>query len=329
MAADARALRTPAAATRLKVTNLVRLVGVALLLALVVAPEFGGRYYTGLISEILIFAIFAMSLDLLVGFTGLVSFGHAAYFGLSTYLVMLLGTQFGINPVAAMPLAIIGTTLFAALVGFFCTRTSGIAFLMVTMAVSQLLYSVAIKWRSVTGGSDGIGSITPPQLGPFDFGDPTVVYYVILIGFVASLLIMRRFLASPAGCVMVGIRENEGRMRAIGVRVHLYKTLAFTVAGAFAALAGALFALQAGFVSADILMWTRSGEGLVMVVLGGTGTLIGPALGAAVFIAAKDLVSSNMQHWLLVLGVVLITCVLFNRDGLYGAFAKRIGLLPK
>ncbi len=283
-----------------------------------VAPPVLGRYGTGLLTEILITAIFALSLDLLIGFTGLISFGHALFFGLGAYVVVILAVTAGINPLWCIPAAILFTAATGALIGALCTRAGGVSFLMLTMAFSQLFYALAMHWRGVTGGSDGIGGFDAPSIGPWSLDRPEVMYWAVLPCFAASYAALARLVASPLGQIFIGIRQNPTRMRAIGFPIHLYRITSFTIASAFAGFAGALFAIFSGFISADVLYWTRSGEALVMVVLGGVGTLTGPVLGAAIFLLAKNLVSSWTTHWLAAVGIALVASVLFRPRGLLG-----------
>jgi branched-chain amino acid transport system permease protein len=288
------------------------------LILLFLAPVFFGRFLQGVATEVLIFGIFAMSLDLLIGFTGLISFGHALFFAVGAYTVVILGVRFDLSPFVGIMAGIVLSIGVAAAVGYLCIRVSGIAFLMLTMAFSQLFYSMAIKWRSLTGGSDGVGGLDRPSIFGLDLEKPLVFYYCVLIVFLIVLWAMRRLINAPLGHALVGIRENDARMRSIGFPVQSYKLIAFIIAGGIAGLAGGLFAVYAGFVSADLVYWTRSGEVLIMTVLGGVGTLVGPALGAAIFIVAKIYISSFTDHWLLVIGLIFVLCVLFFKQGVYG-----------
>jgi branched-chain amino acid transport system permease protein len=299
-----------------------RAAGVAVVLALVILPFLMSDYPRALMAEIFIFAIFAMSLDLILGFTGLMSLGHAAFFGLGAYAVAVLGAQFGINAwiglAAGVGLAVAG----AALIGFFCVRTGGIPFLMLTLAFSQLVFSVALKWRDVTGGSDGLALPEKPSFFGFDLDHSLVMYFMTLIFAAAAYVGLRRLINAPLGHVFVGIRENEPRMAAIGYPTRAYKLLAFIIAGAFAGLAGGLYAIYNGFISSDAIYWTASGDILIMTMLGGAGTLIGPPIGAAVFLLMKNVVSSYSEHWLAIIGVTFICCVLFFPGGIWGAAQK-------
>ena len=292
------------------------------LVALLVLPFLMTDYPRALISEIFIFAIFAMSLDLLLGFTGLMSLGHAAFFGLGAYAVAVLGTQFGVNAWLGVAAGIVVAGCGAALIGFFCVRTGGIPFLMLTLAFSQLVFSVALKWRDVTGGSDGIAIADRPGFLGYDLSHSLVMYFMALSFFAMTYWGLRRLLNAPLGHAFVGIRENEQRMMAIGYPTRAYKLLSFTIAGAIAGLAGGLYAIFNGFISADAVYWTASGDILIMTMLGGAGTLIGPALGAAIVLLMKNVVSSYSEHWLAVIGITFICCVMFFPGGLWGSLQK-------
>jgi branched-chain amino acid transport system permease protein len=313
----------PAIATTSRPSTVQRsAIELLVLLALLALPFLLTDYPRALISEIFIFAIFAMSLDLLLGFTGLMSLGHAAFFGLGAYAVAVLGTQFGINAWLGVAAGIAVAGCGAALIGFFCVRTGGIPFLMLTLAFSQLVFSVALKWRDVTGGSDGIAIAERPSFFGRDLSHSLVMYFMALSFFALTYWGLRRLLNAPLGHAFVGIRENEQRMMAIGYPTRAYKLLSFTIAGAIAGLAGGLYAIFNGFISADAVYWTASGDILIMTMLGGAGTLIGPALGAAIVLLMKNVVSSYSEHWLAIIGVTFICCVMFFPGGLWGSLQK-------
>jgi branched-chain amino acid transport system permease protein len=300
----------------------IRIVRLLLGAGLIILPLMFGRYGISLATEILLFAMVAMSLDLLLGYTGMPSLGHAAFFGLGTHFVVVLGVHYGVNAWIGVGFGVIAAAAFAAVVGFLSVRTAGVTFLMLTMAFSQLLYSISLRWRSMTGGTDGIGGLSRPTVAGFSLDGAIPMYVVVVLFFILSYVFLRRLIDSPLGHAFVGIRANEDRMRAIGYPVHLYKVLSFVISGAFGGLAGGLYGIFNGFVSADVLHWSLSGDILIMVVIGGTGTLIGPAVGAAVLLLAKYLISSYIESWMLVVGAVFIACVLGFRDGIYGSLAN-------
>ncbi|MDF2116021.1 branched-chain amino acid ABC transporter permease [Roseiarcaceae bacterium H3SJ34-1] len=281
-------------------------------------PFLAGSYGTGLITEALIFAIAAMSLDLLMGYSGLVSFGHAAFFGVGAYALALSGMKLGLNPWLGILVAVMTSALAALIIGYFCVRVSGVAFIMLTLAFAQLLYSAAVKWRGITGGSDGIGGFDRPQIAGLSLNDPIYMYFACLLGFVLSLWLLRRIINSQFGHALVGLRENETRMRALGFSTDRLKLCAFVLSGAFAGFAGALYAIYNSFISPDALSFAQSGMFLLMVVLGGVGSLLGPAIGAAIFLLMKQFVSSHTEHWLAIVGIIFVCCVMFFRSGVYG-----------
>jgi branched-chain amino acid transport system permease protein len=303
----------PAAVQASKLVVLAALVGI---------PLAGGPYTSNLMAEVLIFGIMAMSLDLLIGFTGLVSFGHAAFFGVGAYAAILLGTMPGMDAWSGLLIGVALAAVAATLIGFLCTQVEGVAFLMLTLAFGQLLYSVALKWHDLTGGSDGIGGLSRPNLLSWSLNDPLLFYYTVLGFTLASYGALKRLTVSPLGQVFIGIRENEDRMRAIGYPTRRYKLLSFVIAGAFGGLSGGLYAIFNGFISPDSLYWTASGDVLIMVILGGAGTLIGPVVGAAIFLLMKYLVSAHTDHWMLIIGIVFVCCVMFFRRGVFGSLPR-------
>src|SRR5215510_13281551 len=306
-------------------TRQARVAGLVVILAMLAYPFVVTDYPRALVAEIYVFAIFAMSLDLLLGFTGLMSLGHAAFFGLGAYAVAVLGTMFGINAWLGVGAGIAIAAAAAALIGWFCVRTGGVTFLMLTLAFSQLVFSIALKWRDVTGGSDGMAIAEKPGFFGFDLSNSLAMYFMALLFVLACYWGLRRLLNAPLGHVFVGIRENEPRMLAIGYDVRAYKLLSFTIAGAFAGLAGGLYASFNSFISPDGIYWTASGDILIMTMLGGAGTLIGPAIGAGVFLLMKNVVSSYSDHWLAIIGVIFICCVLFFPGGIWGTL-RQLGL---
>jgi len=295
------------------------------LVCLVAWPLAASHYAIGLVTETLIFAIAAMSLDLLMGYGGLVSFGHAAFFGLGSYATVLLSVKLGCSPWLGVIAGIALSALGSGLIGYFCVRMSGVAFFMLTLAFSQLLYSGAIKWRWLTGGSDGVGGMPRPNAFGLALAQPVIMYFFALASLVVCLYLLRRIIASQFGHALVGLRENETRMRSMGYPTRALKLAAFTIAGTFAGVSGALYAIFNGFVSPDVLSWGMSGMFLLMVVLGGAGSFLGPAIGAAVFLLMKHFVSSQTDHWLLIVGIVFVACVMFFRGGIYGLIG-RIGV---
>ena len=291
--------------------------------ALLAFPALFGRYPVRLLQEILIWAIYAMSLDLLMGYAGMVSFGHSAFFGIGGYVAALALAR---RPdlVGALLLPGVAGAGAALVLGVFSTRVSGVYFIMLTLAFSQMFHAYAFQ-ASWLGAEDGITGVPRPALGGAPLGDPAFHLYLVAVAALAVIGLWR-VVRSPFGHVLVGIHENEVRMEAVGYPVRRYKLLAFVIAGVVAALAGALYAQFSGSITPDAFFWTTSGEALLMVILGGTGTLGGAALGAAAFILLQSLVSTYTERWMLLLGVTFVLFVLFAPGGLVGALRGRVGL---
>jgi branched-chain amino acid transport system permease protein len=283
---------------------------------LLVGPRVLSSYYVQLASLILIWAVFAMSLDLLVGFAGLPSLGHSAFFGLAAYAVGISSVRYLHSFWIEMLLSLVLTTLTAALVAPLALRARGVYFLMITLAMTQIAWGIAFGWRSMTGGNDGIRGVPNPELGGgLTIGDPWTFYYFVLAIAAAATAGMYVFVRSPLGRALVGIRENETRMNAMGYNVWLYKYIAFVAAAFFAGVAGGLYAFQNRFVSTSSLGVVPAAEAFLMVVLGGTGTLFGPAFGAAAIVLLRNIISGFTERWTLLLGLVYIAVVMFAPRG--------------
>jgi len=287
---------------------------VALLIAL---PAVLRPYSLGLSTKMLIFALFAMSLDLLLGYTGLASLGHAAYFGVAAYTVALLTLRTGVNSGIAFPAALAAAAVTGALFAPLALRARGSYFLMITFALAQVVWSVAFGWRSLTNGDDGMPGVVRPNFG-FSLNNTTAFYYFVLAIFGLCALVLVGIVNSPFGRALRGIRDSESRMQALGYDVWRYQYVAFVLAAAFAGIAGALYAYYNRFVGPEYLYVVQSAEALIMVILGGAGTLIGPAIGAALIVFLEDFVSSMTAHWVLVLGVIYVLVTLFAPHGLIG-----------
>lgn len=294
----------------------------AILIAIMVLlPLYLSSYYTGLLTLLLVYAIFGMSLNLLLGYTGLPSLGHSAFWGTSAYMVAILnvkifeGSNFGVELIAGVLAAII----IAAIFGPFLLRSKGIYFLMSTLASSMMLWGIAFKWRWLTGGDDGLPYVLRPDLSIIGWDLRTVIhyYYFVLFFFIISAMLMWLIVHSPFGRALLGIRENEMRMRSLGYNVWLYKYIIFIVTAGFAGLGGILFAYYNCYVNPNVLHLITSAEGLIMVVLGGAGVFIGPVIGAGVMIFVKNFVSAYTEHWMMILGAVYVLSVLFAPQGIY------------
>lgn len=302
----------PKLATALKLAALLVLLGV---------PLTGADFYTELVAKTLVLAIFAMSLDLLVGFTGLVSFGHAAYFGVAAYAAALLSPKYEAASLwLTLPAAAGLSALAALLVGIFVLRTKGIYFIMVTLAFAQLFFFL-FHDTALGGGSDGIYLNVRPSaelfgFTPFNLDQPQHLYYFILAMLVAVYAFLTRLMQSPFGRVLLGIKSNEHRMQSLGYLTFRYKLAAFALAGGLGGIAGFLYAVVFGFVTPELLSWHQSGNVLLMVILGGMGNLVGAIGGAFAFIAMQEVFSTWTKHWQLVMGGVIVAAVLFLPGGL-------------
>jgi branched-chain amino acid transport system permease protein len=284
-------------------------------------PLSGATFYTELVTKVMILAIFALSLDVLVGYTGLVSFGHAAYYGIGAYVLGLLAPKYeAANLWLTLPAAVGIAALAALFAGAFVVRVKGIYFIMVTLAFAQMFYFVFHDTK-FGRGSDGISMNFKPATAiggftPFDLGNATHVYYFVLVLLVLVFAFLRVVLRSPFGRALQGIRSNEHRMRSLGFPVYWYKLASFTLAGAIAGLAGYLSAMQFGFVNPELLSWHQSGNVLLMLILGGIGSLYGAVAGAFAFVALQELFSSLTTHWQLLLGGTIVLLVVFLPGGL-------------
>lgn len=302
--------------------SLLLAVYASILVFLASAPSFLSKFILGNLTEIMIFGIFAMSLDILIGYTGLVSFGHAAFLGLGTYSAALLILNNLGNIGLIFLAAVIVSVIIAFIIGYFSTKTTGVYFIMITLAFAQMLYSVAFKFKDITGGSDGLSGISRPLLLGISMDNYVHFYYFTLIISLFCYLILLQIVKSPLGNVLVGIKENENRMLALGYNTTKFKIVSFVISGAFGGIAGVLNVLYTGYASPDIMRWTISGEGIVMVILGGFGTLHGPFIGAAFFLTLQNIVSSYTDQWLLIVGVIFVIFVIFLRSGIAGIIKK-------
>jgi len=305
------------------------------LVALLAFPFVGTPFYTEMVTRMMIMAIFAMSLDLLQGVTGLVSLGHAAYFGLAGYALAFLTPQGeAVSLWWTLPVAVLASGLAALIIGFFVVRTHGIYFIMVTMAFAQMVYYVFFDNRAL-GGSDGLYVNFKPSAAifgwvPFDLDSKRTLYYFTLGALLLTYLFLRRLLFSPFGRTLSGIRVNEHRMRAMGYGVFGYKLAAFTVAGALAGLAGYLWGTQTGYINPELMGFHMSAHAIMMVILGGMGNFAGAIVGAFAFEyllhVFKDLPqvgSINLgKHWQLWMGLFIVLLVTFAPRGILGLFEK-------
>jgi branched-chain amino acid transport system permease protein len=300
-----------------------------LVAGLVIALSLPWLIYPPVAMDIACWALFAAALDLLLGFTGLLSFGHAAFWGGSAYVTGLIAVHAG----APFPVAVLGGVAAAALlavpIGFLSVRLRGIYFAMVTLAFAQMIYFIVNQWRDVTGGENGLQGV-PRELFGLDLSDPFVYYYVALPLVLAGFLVAWRIVHSPFGRVLISIRDNPARAQALGYPVERYKLLAFVLSAALSGLAGGLFAISHGFASLQDVYWTTSGQVVMMVVLGGIGTLWGGAIGAGLVVSLNDYLSTaGFQEVGIVTGSIFVIVVLVFRRGIWGTaqhlLARRSG----
>jgi branched-chain amino acid transport system permease protein len=288
------------------------------LLVLIVAPAVLGSYWVGLMTQMIIFAILAMSLDILLGYTGLPSLGHAGIFGVAAYAVAVLSTAYHLSFWPCVLCGILAGTVVSAMIGLVVSHVRDVYFLMITLALGMVLWGVSYRWIPVTGGDNGISGIPrlETQLGLPAAGAVTF-YYIALLAAIVCGAVMALFVSSPFGYTLRGIRENESRMRSLGFNTWLHCYVSYVVSGAFASVAGVIWAYYNGFVSPTYLDLTASSELFLMVTLGGPGTLVGPALGAGTIVLLKNVISAYTQRWLLILGVVYIVTILAAPQGLW------------
>jgi branched-chain amino acid transport system permease protein len=278
----------------------------------------GNFFLLTLFTRIVILAIAATSLNLIMGYGGMVSFGHAAYLGIGGYVIGMLAKEGVASGFVQWPLAIVVSALFGLAVGALCLRTRGVYFIMITLAFAQMAYYV-VSGLARYGGDDGQTIYKRSQFaGLVNLENKTVFYYVCLVLLFACIYLVWRLVNSRFGLVIQGARSNEARMRAIGFPTYRYKLVCFVIAGTMGGLAGALVANNTDFVSPAMMFWTRSGDLIVMVVLGGMGTLFGPVFGAVALLVLEETLSGITEYWQIILGPLLLLVVLFARGGIDG-----------
>ena len=291
-----------------------------LLLAAVVALPFILR--PAIAAEIWIFAIFGLGLNLLLGYTGLLSFGQSTFFGSAAYVAGWLLKHYAISVLFALGIGVAVGALSALVVGYLCVQRSGLYFIMLTFALNQLFYFVAYQWTSVTGGEDGMPGVPRPALFGIDFKDPLNYYVFVSVLFLVTFWLMKRVVESPLGKILVAIRENEVRAEAVGYDVPRFKLLAFVIGGAFSGVAGVLYAMLFGIVPLEAISFVTSGNVVFATLIGGSGSLYGPVIGSFVFIWLSESVSTLWARWPLLLGVAFIIVVLFLRGGVVEAWTR-------
>ncbi len=297
------------------------LIVAAALVALLIAMQFASSFVRLVVMQALIFGILAMSLDVLLGYTGLPSLGQAAYLGMGAYITAILTTRYGFGlDWTFLILIVLGMLIgaaTAAFFGLFAIRASGVYFLMITLALGQCVWGLAYRWNSLTGGDNGINLPGRPKFG-IDLANDVTFFYVVFAFFVATLGALYLLVRSPFGRSLVGIRESELRMRILGYNTWLHKYVAFIIAGGFGGLAGVLWAFLSGLVGPEDVVLTTSVDALLMAVLGGPGTLIGGAIGAGVVVFIREYLSTVFDWWQYLLGGVYVLTILYLPGGLMG-----------
>jgi len=284
---------------------------IVLLIILSLFPLVGGEYYINLTSQIFIFAVFAASINLLLGYGGLPTLGHAAYLGVAAYLSALCALKLGWGHFAAAPAALLGTTLMAAAFGLIALRATGLGFLMLTLALSQVLWGTALRWVAMTDGDNGLRGLARP----FGLDDAKSFYYFSFVITVLAIAMMARFVSSPFGAALKGTRDQARRMSALGHDVWLIRWITFVYSAFWGAVSGLLFVYYNKYIHPASLSIQSSAEGLLGVIAGGSGTLAGPIVGAAIVMLLKNYVSAYIERWNMLLGFVFVFIVIFMPEG--------------
>jgi branched-chain amino acid transport system permease protein len=284
-------------------------------------PYRGSTFLASLALNVLIFGLLAMSLDLLAGYTGLVSLGHAAFLGIGAYGIAI-ALNHGIGPNLAVPVALAAVLAVALAFGVVAVRVRELTFVILTLALSQLVWGLALLWVSVSGGDNGLSVTSLPAFGPVDLSDPNTLYYAVLVVFLVCVTALWAIVHSPFGLSLQGIRDNEQRMRTLGYNVSLHKYLAFVISGFLGGIAGILYAFYNLYVTPTSIDFPHNGNVVVMAIVGGLGTLWGPLVGAGVVVLVQLYVSIHVTRWVTLLGIVFVLTVLFAREGLWGTFLK-------
>ena len=315
-------MRRSGLSARMLVTGLL-LIGLALVPP--VAAATGQSFYLDLVTRVMIFAMAALSLDIILGYGGMVSFGHAAYLGLGAYAVGILAFYHVDSGFLQFGTAILASAAAALFIGFVSLRTSGVYFIMITLAFAQMIYFLSVSLNTY-GGDSGLNIDRHSDFaGLIDLNGANTLYYLVFAVLILFLFLGHRLVNSRFGMALRGTRSNERRMAAIGYPPLRYKLTAFVIAGAMCGVAGALLANQNLFIAPAIMQWERSGEIMMMVILGGMGTLVGPILGAVVFLGLEDVLSGLTEHWQVIMGPILVLVVLFGRGGVFGLLSSRRG----
>lgn len=309
-------------------THPLRVAAVSLLVLVALAiPFFGSSFYISLASNILIYGLLAMSLDLIAGFTGMVSLTHASFLGIAAYGIAF-GTSRGISPWISILIAFAAVLVGAVILGTTAVQVRGLTFVMITLALGQIVSALAFRWVSVSGGDNGVAIFGRPSIGPVQLNSGRNYYFFALVVFALCALALRRVVRSPFGLALQGIRENEARMATLGYRVKTMKLTAFVLAALFAGVAGVLFAFYNQFISPSTISFASNANTVVMVVLGGIGSLWGGLIGAGVLVVMQQFVSSFIERWVTMLGILFVVVILFFEGGLIGVGRQLRASMP-
>ena len=301
-------------------------VALAVLVAMVAGPLMLSSYWTGLLTQMLILGVLAMSLDVLLGYTGLPSLGHAGIFGVAAYAVAVLSTKYGAGFAVSVAGGLAAGVILTALTGLIVSHVRDVYFLMITLAIGMVLWGISYRWIPMTGGDNGLSGI--PRLeshAGLPVEGPVAFHYVTLAIFACCLVLLALIVRSPFGSTLKGIRENESRMRSLGFNTRLHCYVSYLIAGAIASVAGVMWAYYNGFVSPTYLDLTASSELFLMVTLGGPGTLLGPVLVAGTIVLLKNVISAYTQRWLLILGIVYVVTILAAPKGVWNLGRRESG----
>jgi branched-chain amino acid transport system permease protein len=295
---------------------------VVLVLILIALPLFFGEYYVNLGSQIMIATIFAASLNLLVGYGGLTSLGHATYLGLSAYTSAWLFQKYGMSHAYTAPIALLFTTFVGAIFGWIALRASGLSFLMLTLALSQIIWGLGYRWVDLTNGDNGISGLTRPTPFGINLEISTNYYWFSLVITVVSLFFIARVVNSPFGASLRGTRDQEKRMRALGYNVWMIRWITFVMASFFGAVAGLLYIYLNKYIHPSVMSITSSAEALLCVIAGGAGTLAGPIIGSILVVLLKNYVSGFVERWNMLLGFIFVFIVIFMPSGMAPGFTQ-------
>ncbi len=316
---------------KVRLKGIEKVAGLIIIVLLAIAPLWANRYWLTFLTYIFIMSVFATSFNLLLGYTGMLSLGQAAVFATGAYVSSILIVKFSMSWILALSAGLFASTIVAFIMGFFSIKRQEIYFAMITVAFAQMLYTLIYKWKALTGGDDGLAGIPFAKItlfgSTFNFNTPSKYFHLTLVIFLISMGLLRLIVKSPFGQILKGVRENTTRVEFIGLNPQNYKLISFVIAGFFGGLAGILFAPYAGTVAPDIAHWSTSTEPLFMTIAGGLGQFLGPAVGTAIYLILKNVMTSLTRHWMLVLGSILVFIVMAVPGGITGFLRAKLALL--